>query len=115
MASLSAAKRVVIKIGSALLVDRVSGDLRNDWLLLGVFGIMLLALGWVGIKMLPGAIEQVTLLLNLGAVQEDERVLIEGVPYRVRKLDFYTDFENPSWHKLTSPSSGSGFWFFLLF
>ena len=33
MASLSSARRVVIKIGSALLVDRYSGDLRRDWLL----------------------------------------------------------------------------------
>lgn len=32
MASLSDAKRVVIKIGSALLVDRTSGNLKNDWL-----------------------------------------------------------------------------------
>ncbi len=33
MATLSGAKRVVIKIGSALLVDANSGDLRRDWLL----------------------------------------------------------------------------------
>lgn len=33
MATLSDAKRVVVKIGSALLVDRDSGDLRQDWLL----------------------------------------------------------------------------------
>ncbi|MEO0381033.1 MAG: glutamate 5-kinase, partial [Pseudomonadota bacterium] len=32
MASLSDAKRLVIKIGSALLVDRDSGALRKDWL-----------------------------------------------------------------------------------
>ncbi|MDO6477967.1 glutamate 5-kinase [Shimia thalassica] len=32
MATLTDAKRVVIKIGSALLVDRNSGDLRKDWL-----------------------------------------------------------------------------------
>jgi len=32
MASLTKARRVVIKIGSALLVDRDSGDLRVDWL-----------------------------------------------------------------------------------
>ncbi|MCG7571980.1 glutamate 5-kinase [Phaeobacter sp. CNT1-3] len=31
MASLSAAKRLVIKIGSALLVDRETGQLRHDW------------------------------------------------------------------------------------
>lgn len=78
-------------IGAMLIVF----NLRNDWLLLGVFVVMLLALAWVGIKMLPGAIEQVTLLLNLGAVQEDERVIIDGISYDVRKLDFYTDFVNP--------------------
>lgn len=33
MASLSAAKRIVVKIGSALLVDHSSGALRQDWLL----------------------------------------------------------------------------------
>jgi len=32
MAAISDARRVVVKIGSALLVDRVSGDLRADWL-----------------------------------------------------------------------------------
>ncbi|SLN17896.1 Glutamate 5-kinase [Roseovarius gaetbuli] len=32
MATVSNAKRLVIKIGSALLVDRVSGELRADWL-----------------------------------------------------------------------------------
>lgn len=33
MASLKGAKRVVIKIGSALLVDRHTGHLRRDWLI----------------------------------------------------------------------------------
>ena len=32
MATLSKARRVVVKIGSALLVDKTSGDLRADWL-----------------------------------------------------------------------------------
>ena len=30
MASLTSAKRLVVKIGSALLVDRATGALRND-------------------------------------------------------------------------------------
>ena len=33
MATLTDAKRIVIKIGSALLVDRNTGALRSDWLL----------------------------------------------------------------------------------
>ena len=32
MVSLTSAKRVVIKVGSALLVDRKTGTLRSGWL-----------------------------------------------------------------------------------
>lgn len=82
----------VLAVGAMLVVF----NLRNDWLLLGVFALMLLAFAWIGIKMLPAAVEQITLLLNLGAVQEGERVVIDGISYEVRKLDFYTDFVNPA-------------------
>lgn len=71
-------------------------NLRNDWLLLSLAGVMVLALAWIGIRMLPGLIEQVTVLLNLGAVQENERVVFDGVPFMVKKLDLYTDLENPA-------------------
>ncbi len=68
----------------------------NDWLLLGLAAIFALALAWVGVKMLPALVEQTTLLLNLGAVQESERVMLNGVPWRVELLDFYTDLVNPA-------------------
>ena len=67
----------------------------NDWILLGLLGLLGLALVWVGIKVVPALIEQTILLLNLGAVQEGERLLIDGVPWRVKRLDHYTEFENP--------------------
>ena len=68
----------------------------NDWLLTGLTILLLLALGWVFLMSLPSMIEQLTLLLNLGAVQEGERVVIDGVPWLVRRLDFYTDLTNPA-------------------
>ena len=71
-------------------------NMRNDWLLLGIFAIMLVALLWIGIRMIPEMIDQVTLLLNLGAVQEDERVVFDDTPYLVKRLDFYTDLVNPA-------------------
>ncbi len=70
-------------------------NLRNDWLLLGLSTLILLALVWIGIRMVPSLIEQVTLLLNLGAVQENERVVFHNVPFRVQRLDLYTDLVNP--------------------
>ena len=71
-------------------------NIMNDWLLLGITSLFALAMAWIGLKMLPNITEQITLLLNLGAVQEGERLLLAGVPWRVRRLDFYTDLENPA-------------------
>ena len=71
-------------------------NIMNDWLLLGITSLFALATAWIGLKMLPSISEQITLLLNLGAVQEGERLLFAGVPWRVRRLDFYTDLENPA-------------------
>ncbi|WP_299842572.1 hypothetical protein [uncultured Roseovarius sp.] len=71
-------------------------NLRNDWLLLGLATLLTFGLIWVTIRMLPSLMEQVTVLLNFGAVQEDERVLFNGVPFRVDKLSFYTDLVNPA-------------------
>ncbi|MEM9881068.1 MAG: hypothetical protein AAF862_17515, partial [Pseudomonadota bacterium] len=70
-------------------------DLFNDWLLFGL-GLLALAAGlWYVLKALPSLMQQAALLLNLGAVQEGERVVFKGVPFLVQKLDFYTHLVNP--------------------
>ncbi len=71
-------------------------NMFNDWLLLGLTMVFLVALVWLAVRMIPNMLEQITLLLNLGAVQEGERVLIDGVPWLVERLDFYTDLRNPA-------------------
>lgn len=71
-------------------------NIYNDWLLTGLSILMLLALGWFVLRSGPSLFEQITLLLNLGAVQEGERVVLHGVPWNVKKLDFYTILENPA-------------------
>ncbi len=68
----------------------------NDWLLTGFMLILFIAIGWFILKSLPALFEQITLLLNLGAVQEGERVVFSGIPWRVKKLDLYSSLENPS-------------------
>ncbi len=67
----------------------------NDWLMMALIGIGLLAIMFGAIKTLPALIDQVVLLLNLGAVQENERVVIDGVPWKVTRLDAFTQLENP--------------------
>ncbi len=71
-------------------------NMRNDWLLLGLAMLLFVAGLWIAIRMLPSLIEQLWVLLNLGAVQERERVLFHGVPFRVEKLSFFTDLVNPT-------------------
>ena len=55
-------------------------NMRNDWLLLGLGVLFLMALGWILIKTLPGMVEQIMMLLNLGSVREGERVIFNGIP-----------------------------------
>ena len=70
-------------------------NLMNDWLLMGIAAVFILAAVWIGVKMLPQLVEQMTLLLDLGAVQENERLLFAGVPWLVKRLDLYTNLVNP--------------------
>lgn len=83
---------IVAVVSTALYVL----NLRNDWLLMVVALLFLLAAGWVFIKMLPRLIEQVALLLDLGAAQEGERVRFMGVPWLIKDLSYYTTLENPA-------------------
>lgn len=71
-------------------------NIRNDWLLLGLAMLLLFAGIWISFKMLPRWLEQASVLLNLGAVQESERVLFNGVPFKVQRLSFFTDLVNPA-------------------
>ncbi len=71
---------------------------RGDWLLLTVTAILLVGILWAGKTALPPYVEQIRMLLNLGAVREGERIIFRGLPWRVESLGFYTIFENPALH-----------------
>jgi len=66
----------------------------HDWVLLGLALMFLLGVAWASKTAVPLFLEQIRLLLNLGSVRERELVVIDGVPYRVSKLSFYTLFSN---------------------
>ncbi|HEX6810964.1 MAG TPA: hypothetical protein VF384_05000 [Planctomycetota bacterium] len=89
---------VVLKVLS--LAVAVAGTLvvpyaRNDWLLLAVCMVFLLGVGWVLVRMMPQFFEQIRLVLNVGGVREGERILVDGVPFRVESLRFYSKLHNP--------------------
>lgn len=80
----------VAAVSAALLVLYASGD----WVLLGVTLLFLLGVAWAGKTAVPMFLEQIRLLLNFGAVRERDRVVLDGIPYRVSRVSFYTLLSN---------------------
>lgn len=83
---------VVVAIAGALVVAYV----RDDWLLLAIGIVFLLGAGWALMRTLPLVLEQVRLMLNVGGVREGERLVVDGVPYRVDALRLLTRLSNPA-------------------
>ncbi|MDQ8191099.1 hypothetical protein [Roseibacillus persicicus] len=75
---------------AALLVLYFSGD----WLLLTVFVVFLVGLGWTAKSTVPRTFEQTKMLLNLGPVRKGERLTFEGVPWEVGTIGIYTELRN---------------------
>jgi len=69
--------------------------LAEDWVLLSLTIIVLLVLGWGVKSTLPGMWQQSRLMLNIGAVREGERLVLDGVPWLVKRINMFSEIENP--------------------
>jgi hypothetical protein len=70
--------------------------LFEDWVLLSLFIIFLLGLGWTVRSTLPRFLKQSRLMLNIGAVREGERLIYHGVPWLVKNIHLFCTLENPT-------------------
>jgi len=86
-----AAASVVLAFFAAALVFYLKGD----WLMLAIAIIFIIGLLWASKRALPPYIEQIKVILNLGSVRQGERLIYEGIPWRVDALNMYCDFSNP--------------------
>lgn len=68
----------------------------NDWVLVTTSILIFTLLIWSLKEKIPQFIEQFKMILNFGSVREKERVIWNGIPWRVRKLGLYCTLENPS-------------------
>ncbi|MFT5335605.1 MAG: hypothetical protein ACI9GB_003524, partial [Halioglobus sp.] len=75
--------------------------LAEDWLLFSLGIILLLVIGLTLRHALPRYWQLAQLFLNVGTVREGERVEINGLPWLVQKINFYTLLQNPT-AKLTT-------------
>lgn len=68
---------------------------RGDVLLLGLLILLVVGLA-LGIRhLLPRYVSEARLLLNIGAMRENERILYRGLPWRVETINMYTVLRNP--------------------
>ncbi|MBK1832857.1 hypothetical protein [Roseibacillus ishigakijimensis] len=75
---------------ASLMVLYYSGD----WLLLTLFIVFIVGLGWTAKNTIPKTFEQTKMLLNLGPVRKGERLTFEGVPWEVGTIGIYTELRN---------------------
>ncbi len=66
----------------------------GDWVLLVLVLLVVFGALWASKQAIPRFWTQATLLLNLGPVREGERIQIDGLPWRIEQLNFYTDLVN---------------------
>jgi hypothetical protein len=85
----------VLSFVIALLTAMAVLSVRGDWLILGLL-ILALFGGLLSLRSsLPRYLDKVRVLLNLGGVREGERVIYQGIPWRIKSLNLYSTLHNP--------------------
>ena len=69
--------------------------LVEDWVLFSLGILLLLGIALTLRHTLPLYWHQVQLFLNIGSVREGERILMEGLPWLVERINIYCSFHNP--------------------
>ncbi len=94
IALLLRALTVILALLTAMLILYV----RGDWLLFGLMVLLMIGLTWGLQKSLPRYIREIRLLLNMGGVREGERILYNGIPWRIASLNLFSTLYNPLLH-----------------
>lgn len=68
----------------------------GDWVLITLVSLFLLGFVWTAKKNIVQFWKEIKLLLNLGNVRENERLVYQGVPWKVVTLSLYSELENPA-------------------
>ncbi|MBN1601686.1 MAG: mechanosensitive ion channel [Chitinispirillaceae bacterium] len=66
-----------------------------DWFLFALLLIFLIGIGWASFNTLPQYIEILRIMMNSGAVREGERIVLDGIPWRVEGIGFRARLVNP--------------------
>ncbi len=67
----------------------------EDWVLFTLGILLLLGIGLTLRQALPRYWQQIELFLNVGSVREGERIFLDGLPWKVRRINVFSILENP--------------------
>ena len=86
----------IITIFLAIMGPMVVFYVVEDWVLFSLGILLLLGIGLTLRHALPRFWQQIQLFLNIGSVREGERIDLDGLPWRVREINFFSMLENPT-------------------
>ena len=69
--------------------------LQEDWVLFSLGILLLISIAWTLRSVVPRYWGQLELFLNVGPVREGERLMLNGIPWRVKNINMYSILENP--------------------
>ena len=87
--------RMLTVIG-AIMAPMAVFYIAEDWLLFSLGVLLLFGLAWALKYTVPKMWNQMLLMLNVGPVREGERIVLNGLPWRVKQLNVYTLLDNPT-------------------
>ncbi|MCI5127268.1 MAG: hypothetical protein D3907_01945 [Candidatus Electrothrix sp. AUS3] len=82
---------LIVATGALIAVLFTSGD----WLILAIVMLLVLGIIWGARNTLPQFVEQIKLLLGFGPVRQGEKIMVDGIPYRVEMMGVYSYLKNP--------------------
>ncbi|MCP4282839.1 MAG: hypothetical protein GY792_00050 [Gammaproteobacteria bacterium] len=85
----------MITVALTIVGPMVVFYIAEDWVLFSLGILLLLGAAWTLRTAVPRYWHQIRIYLNIGSVREGERIIFEGLPWRVQKIDLFTQLENP--------------------
>lgn len=93
--------RKLIKTAANLFIFSICGFaslislyLLDDWLLLSMSILILIAIAWTSRQLVPTFFKELRMIMNLGTVREGERMIWKGVPWLVKEIGFFVTLVN---------------------
>ncbi len=77
-----------------IISSMVTLYILNDWLLLSIVILFLIAVAWASRQLIPRMFQEVRLAMNLGTVKEHERLIWNGVPWLVESIGLQATLTN---------------------